>query len=460
VNRDLRVLPTVRPRGEPCTVDFEGRTLRAFEGEPLAVALFAEGVRTLARSPKFHRPRGAFCFDGHCGACLLRVDGNPNVRACMTPVRSGLRCEGQNAFPSTELDVLEVADWMFPDGLDHQTLMTGNRLANRFFVKLVRHMGGSGTLPDAAAPAVPQPSSLTVDVAVVGGGPAGLTAALTLRHLSPAAKVILVDEQGEAGGSWRCERDGQLRGQSAIDALRAAGVTVLGRATAIGYYPEDAGDGSPWTGGDMPAGTLAVISMKMGLVKISARRFLYATGAYDQNLPFPDNDRPGVLSARACGRLAFRHGISPGDRIAIVGDADVGARLAAGLIAVGIEPARVERVDPARVTIVGLRGSARLRGVVVRSATDPGGRPYTLAADVVAVATTPAPASELPRQHGADVEFDLGRGGFAVRVDAAFQTSAAHVYACGDVTGYVGPQAATEAGRAAGAAIARTLEGP
>jgi sarcosine oxidase subunit alpha len=427
-------------------VDFEGRTLRAFEGESLAVALYAEGIRTLSRSPKFHRPRGAFCFDGHCGACLLRVDGSPNVRTCLTPVRPGLRCEGQNAFPSTDLDVLEVADWMFPGGMDHQTLMTGNRLANRFFVKLVRQMGGSGTLPDAPAEAAPPPRGVAVDVAIVGGGPAGLTAARTLRRRLPEARLLVVDEQVELGGSWRAEVDAQDRGAAVAAELRTAGVTVLERATAIGYYPED------------DPGILAVVSRDAGLLKISARRFLYATGAYDQNLAFPDNDRPGVISARACARLAFRHGIVPGERIAIVGEHDTGARLAAGLVAAGIAAERVERVDATTTTVVGARGVANLRGLVVRSRSGRAARERTVRAAGVAVATTPAPAFELARQHGAAVELDLARGGFAVRVDGAFRTAAAHAYACGDVTGYVGPRRAAEAGQAAGNAIADTLE--
>ena len=89
--------------------------MRAFEGEPVAVALFAGGMTTLARSTKFHRPRGAFCFEGHCASCFLRVDGRPNIRSCMTPARPGLRCERQNFLLGPEIDLLAAADWMFPE---------------------------------------------------------------------------------------------------------------------------------------------------------------------------------------------------------------------------------------------------------------------------------------------------------------------------------------------------------
>jgi thioredoxin reductase len=80
--------------------------------------------------------------------------------------------------------------------------------------------------------------------------------------------------------------------------------------------------------------------------------------------------------------------------------------------------------------------------------------------DLVAVATLPAPASELPRQHGAEVVLDPARGGFAALVDGRYATSAPGVHACGDVTGYVGPEAALAAGAAAGRAVAATLASP
>jgi thioredoxin reductase len=72
----------------------------------------------------------------------------------------------------------------------------------------------------------------------------------------------------------------------------------------------------------------------------------------------------------------------------------------------------------------------------------------------------PAPASELPRQHGAAVRLEPARGGFVALVDAAHETTARGVFACGDVTGYLGPEGAAAAGAAAGRALAATLERP
>jgi sarcosine oxidase subunit alpha len=321
-----------------------------------------------------------------------------------------------------------------------------------------------------------------VDVVVVGGGPAGLAAADALVAEADGLRVLLVDEQAELGGSWRAEPDGLAHARALGARIRARGVRILPRTTAIGYFPEDrlqdrlqdrtqdrtqdewedrlpAVEPSAAAAVDRaaPAGLLAVASATEGLFKISARRFLYATGSADQNLPFPDNDRPGIISARACGRLAFRHGIRPGRRIAIVGDEAYGDRLATGLLAAGISPSDLARIPDPRA-IDGVAGATRLRGLTLRAGMGPdaGARAH-LPVDAIAVAARPAPASELPRQHGAEVAFDLAAGGFAAIIDAEFGTTIPGVLACGDVTGYVGPARAEVAGRAAGALLGRAL---
>jgi sarcosine oxidase subunit alpha len=435
------------------TISFEGEPLPALAGEPVGVALYAAGVRTLARSSKYHRPRGLFCLDGHCASCYLRIDGRPNQRACVTPVREGLACERQNAFPSADVDLLAAADWLFPTGMDHHTMMTSSRAGNAMFLKVVREMGGSGVLPDFPRNPPAPPATLEdvdVDVCIVGAGPAGLAAAAAVGEAAPHARIVLYDEQSAPGGSLLAEPDGPVRARALAEALRAAGVTLVADATAIAYYPEDLPEG---LAGDAARGLLAVATPD-GLARVRARRTLYATGSYDQNLPFPDNDRPGVLAARAVGRLAFRWGVrpvGPRERVVILDGAPTARPLAEALQAAGVA---VERIDVARDAIVGARGQQKVRGIDVRG---PDGNERTVAGALVAVAALPAPASELPRQHGVAVSFDGARGGFAAEVDETFATSAPGVFACGDVTGYQGTAAATRAGAAAGKALAATL---
>jgi sarcosine oxidase subunit alpha len=413
---DPRAFPPGQPRGAPVRIDFEGQTVPAFAGEPVAVALFAAGVHTLGRSPKYHRPRGLFCLEGHCASCFVRIDGRPNRRACLVPARDGLRCERQNAFPDADVDVLRAADWLFPGGMDHHRMMTGSRVGNELFLKLVREMGGSGLLPDAPAEALPPVRDEAVDLCVVGAGPAGLSAAAVA--VRAGLRVVVVDEQDLPGGSLLAEPGGVARGRALAE---ACGANLWLGATALAYYPED------------PPGLLAVVRPE-GLVRLSARRYLYATGGYDQNLPFADNDRPGIVSARACGRLVFRWGMRPGRRVVVISDRELPCPFGTTLM---------EGLAAAEIATVPAFADALPR--------------LSLKRDLAAVAALPAPASELPRQHGARVQLDPRRGGFAVEVDERFATAAPGVFAAGDVTGYLGPRAAAGQGVAAGEAIVRSM---
>ncbi len=78
------------PERKKVTIYFDGKPVEALEGEPIAAALHAAGVRVLRISPEMHRPRGFFCAIGNCSSCLMEVDGVPNVRVCVEPVREGM----------------------------------------------------------------------------------------------------------------------------------------------------------------------------------------------------------------------------------------------------------------------------------------------------------------------------------------------------------------------------------
>jgi sarcosine oxidase, subunit alpha len=430
--------------GERVSLRLEGDEVDACAGESVAVALFASGERVLSRSIKYHRPRGFFCLAGHCGACLMRIDGTPNVRACKTPVKEGMTVERQNAFPSGGFDVLGAADFFFAKGMDHHTMMTSPRALNAVMQKVVRQLGGLGRLPDAPATQnLPAQKSRHVDVVVIGGGAAGLAAAAVLARAGK--KTLVVDEQDRAGGSYLAHpAHGIAAADAAINDARAAGAEILTSATAFAWYPEDRVKTRQKPG-------LLAIHAPDGLLKITAERYLYATGAYDQNAVFVDNDRPGVLPARAVGRLLVRFGVKPAERPLVVGDGPYARALAEALQQVC---ATVTRIDGKDEQIVAALGHGWVRAVEVQRAGDKKTR--KIKCDLVAVAALPAPASELPRQHGVPVALDESAGGFACRATAE-GLGAPDVFVCGDVRGFRGPELAAADGARTAAAILRSF---
>lgn len=83
------------PQGKLVTFTYNGRTLEGYEGEPIAAALRAAGVMTHRYTAKRHEPRGVFCAIGRCTDCVMVVDGMPNVRTCITPLKAGMAVETQ-----------------------------------------------------------------------------------------------------------------------------------------------------------------------------------------------------------------------------------------------------------------------------------------------------------------------------------------------------------------------------
>jgi sarcosine oxidase subunit alpha len=430
-------------RTPDCTIVLDGESIPAVAGEPVAVSLFAARTKVLSRSIKFHRPRSFFCLSGHCGACLMRVDGKPNVKACRAPCSDGLRVERQNAFPSGKFDLLGAADFFFPKGMDHHTMFTSPRVVNTMMQKMVRQLGGLGKLPDPAlhAPSLPRGKRRHVDVAIIGGGPAGLQAAIACAK--PGRKVVVYDEQDRPGGSMLSHPAFGPRAADALsDEARAAGVEICCNAATIAWYPED------------EQGLLAVDDNGT-LVRLTAERYLYATGAYDVNALFTDNDRPGIFAARAVGALWVRWGVRPAQRPLILGDGPYARALAEALEGAGCQ---VLRVDGTREQVTGAHGSSWVTALDVASTNEAGKRATKkVKCDLVAVAALPAPASELPRQQGAKVVLSPEAGGFACVVDGAGRTTSDRVFACGDVCGFKGVEAARAHGATVGKAIAESL---
>jgi sarcosine oxidase subunit alpha len=429
---------------EEITLRVDGKPVPARRGEPVASALFRSGRWVLGRSVKYHRPRGPFCFQGSCGGCLMRIDGQPNQRACRTVVAEGMEIEAQNVYPSVAIDMFSATDFFFPRGMDHHTLFTGApRPVHAVMQKIARQLAGLGRLPDDRPLQRPPAEIRRVDVIVVGAGPAGLAAAIAAAR--GGRRVLLLDENDRAGGSMLADpRHGPLAAQLLVDDAQAAGVELLLRTTALGWYPEDRAPGSPTPG-------LLAAAMPDRLLLITAVRVLYATGSYDQNALFPDNDRPGVLSARAVGRLLVRDGIIPARRVLVLGAGPYARALGEALASAGSD---VLRVDGLEETIAAVHGTQRVTGATLTRAAQARKGTRRVRCDLIAVAALPAPATELPREHGVGVRWEASVGGFHVEADRDGRTSIPGVSAVGDVAGFLGAQAALEAGERVGAVLA------
>ncbi|HLK37855.1 MAG TPA: 2Fe-2S iron-sulfur cluster-binding protein, partial [Polyangiaceae bacterium] len=283
-------MPRLRPLRDPVTVHLDGEPVPAERGEPAAVALVAAGHVALARSPKFHRPRGPACLRAACDGCLARVDGVPNVMTCRVPAAEGMRIETQNVVGSRDTDLLRAADWFFPEGMNHHELLAGVPALQSVMQSLARRVAGLGRLPDEAAqPAeIPTARRRAVDALVVGSGPAGMASAVALA--AEGRSVEVVDDDLRWGGSARAllgaARPWRPLMQAFERAVSERRVILRLRTTAAGVYGED-----------------VLVAGEAGVEVVTARTRVLATGAHDGVWAFRGNDLPGVMSARAACRL-------------------------------------------------------------------------------------------------------------------------------------------------------------
>jgi sarcosine oxidase subunit alpha len=414
-----------------CAIAVDGMPVPARAGESVASALLAAGRPLLSRSPKYHRPRGPFCLAGSCGGCLVRVEGQPNVRACRTVCRERLRVETQNAWPDARHDLLGAVDWLAPRGIDHHHLLTRPALLNHLALRFSRALVGAGRLPEAAAPPWPPAREERFEALVVGGGPAGLGAAEALA--AAGRRVLLLEQERRLGGRLRArfglsgDPPAAWADEVASAVRRAGGEVALG-AAALGL----------WRDGGEPL--LAVLSEDPRWLRlVRAPRLVLCPGGTPHPPLFDGNDRPGVFAGRGLGAALAEDGVVPGARAVVLGDGPEPEALAARLRQAGLETA-VTGAAPARA-----RGRRRVTALELANG-------LRLECDTVAACGPPAPACELAREAGAAVDFDTALGAFAVRAGHDGATGVPGLWVAGEATGGLGAGEAAAAGRRAGEA--------
>ncbi len=287
------------PKGEAFPFAFDGQIIHALPGETISSALFAAGIRVFGSHPKDGSPQGIFCANGQCSQCMVIANGVP-VKACMT------------------------------QALPHMTVQT---------------MNGLPTLPDVSESiSMGEPEVVDVEVLILGGGPAGMSAALELA--ASHVDVLLVDDKDRLGGKLVLQThkffgsiDAVYAGTRGVDIGRRLAseiderdsITVWLNATALAVFSD---------------GLIGVLRGQE-YVLVRPRILLSATGAREKALVFPGNTLPGVYGAGAFQTLVNRDLVKASERLFIVGGGNVGLiagyhALQAGIDVVGLVEALPE----------------------------------------------------------------------------------------------------------------------
>ncbi|HUR68156.1 MAG TPA: 2Fe-2S iron-sulfur cluster-binding protein [Candidatus Thermoplasmatota archaeon] len=428
---DLRVPGA--PRGQPVTLRLDGRAFEAYEGETVGGALHASGEKVLMRSIKYHRPRGLFCCTGKCASCLMRVDGVPNVRACVTPVRDGMKVEFQNSFPSARRDVFSLTDKVFRKNFDYHARFIRPRFMAPVYNAVIRRMAGFGTIPDLRPVVRPTIQRREIDVLVVGAGPSGLAAAVAAAE--GAASVLLVDEAARAGGTLLLQPDGRASVAEQTARLHEAGGESFEGTTAIGVYLTDG------KGQALPSPGLVALMTPERVIEARPKALVVATGYHETPAFLTGNDLPGVMGTRAALSLLHGQGILPGRRIAFAGTGALTPRAR-----IDLQKAGAEIVDG---PVSEIWGGTRVEGAVVHDRKEE--------LDCVLSAGDETPRIELLQQAGAR----LALAGWATgpTLDGV-STSVRGVFAAGSVADPRMPLDARAAmGARAGEAAAKHARG-
>ena len=406
-------------KSKPLFFSFDGAPYNGFQGDVLASALYAEGRRFISRSFKYHRPRGVLTMAGHDANSLVQAGSEPNVRADLHALTDGAVVRSINTLGTLDHDLyagLEYLSRFLPVGFYYKTFFRP-KWAWKLWERPIRKLAGLGRLnPAAQHSKYYDKAYLFADVMVVGGGPAGLNAAIA--SAEAGAETLLIDEWPELGGSLLYGRTHgsrtateEARNVLVAKARVTANLTILTGTTVSGLFADN------WA---------AAVSGNR-LYKIRSKHTLLACGTFDQPLVFANNDRPGIMFADAAQRLMALYGVKPGTRAVIATVNRFGYEAAHDLLEAGVavaaivdlnaapEPALLEAARSAGIrvipgaTLVDARGKKHVESVAVSTIASEGRTQEArewIDCDLVLTSVGYAPAVNLASHAGAKVTYD------------------------------------------------------
>jgi len=467
---------------------FDGRDFTGHPGDTLASALLANGEHMVARGFKYHRPRGIFGAGSEDPTALVQVGSDnlrtdPNTRVTEQEIFEGLEAKAQNVWPSLKFDVgaaIDLFSAFLPAGFYYKTFMgpLGNWMT---FEPFIRKAAGMGAAPSGPDPDAYEKINRHCDVLVVGGGPAGLMAALTAAK--SGARVILAEESAALGGRLLSVAPdaATIGGKAPTDwvesvAAELAGmdnVIVLTRTAAFGYYAQNFIGLWERVSDHLSPNDRSPTLPRQRMWRIRAKEVVLATGAVERPLVFHENDRPGIMLAGAARTFAHRYGVLPGKRVLVFANNDSAWEAAFDLQASGARIAGI--VDLRReidgtllrsaaergiaihpgAAITGTSGAQRVSGATVRRLGDNGdveGPVTSIECDMLTVSGGWMPNIALFSQSRGKLLFDEALGAFRPGQSWQNERSAGAAAATFDLDGCLkegakaGAEAATKAG--------------
>ena len=371
----LSQLPTLRINpDQKLTFHHHRSRHRGLAGDTIATALYANGVRIFSRSLKYHRPRGLYSLDGECSNTCMEVDGIPNVCTEKTLLKDGMTLKTQNVKGSAENDLMgfmDTLDWAMPAGFYYRTMHKPAKLWP-LALKQIRKAAGLGKIvPEFEIKGKFDEIYPSADVCVIGGGPAGMSAALAAA--GRGLRVILLESRPWLGGFFDYRAVADSKGIPLFERARELAkaveetpdIRVLSHTAVVGEYNDN-----------------LVTAFQVGgeadhfderYIEIRAQSVVVATGCIERPLLFDNNERPGVMQINTAHRMARTYGLLAGENAVFSVGHDLGLEAALdlnnlGLKISGVADIREDGQDPELVAALEDRNIPFMRGWVVTEA--------------------------------------------------------------------------------------------